>query len=190
MKIDWIRNVILTSVLLIVANNSVKAQVFTGFTAFKELIEYEGQRYLMEDIYQITSDSFDKLKIDKTIKEVDNDEGFMFVLTSYVFNEKKGVVITSFNSTSFSNNRHQFVNVNLTNQQYEELYNLFKELGKNGLAYNEHILKKFNDRLIVDVSKDGGGIISYILWVDNYSRHTFSTTKWDRAHKRHLKFVE
>ena len=57
------------------------------------MIEFEGQRYLMNDIYKITSTDYDKLRIDKTIVDIDEQEGFMFVLTSYQFNEKSGIVI-------------------------------------------------------------------------------------------------
>lgn len=167
----------------------IKAQVFTGFSAFKELIEYEGQRYLMENIYQIKSEDYDRLKIDKTIKEVDSDEGFMFVLTSYTFNGESGVVITSFNSTNFANTQHQFVNVHLTNDQYQDLYNTFNELANNNPKPDEHILRKYNDRLIVDVNR-GADFTYFTLWVDYHSRHTFTTSKWDRAYKRHNKFLE
>lgn len=179
----------LLAIVLLTTTHATKAQTFKGFSAFKELIEYEGQRYLMENIYQITPDDFDILKIDKTIKEVDSDEGFMFVLTSYKFNDKSGVVITSFNSTNFSDTRHLFTNIHLTNDQYIALYNTFIELEKSNPKSNEHILRKYNDRLIVDINSEAG-IVYFTLWVDTYSRHTFSTTKWDKAFKRHKKFLE
>lgn len=179
----------LTVFVMMFTATSIQAQVFTGFSAFKTLIEYEGQRYLMEDVYQIQSENFDKLKIDKTIQEIDSDEGFMFVLTSYTFNGVSGVVITSFNSTSFSNSQHQFVNVHLTNTQYEALFNTFKELEKNSPQSDEHILRKFNDRLIADVNNEGE-FINFTLWVDYYTRHTFTTEKWERAFKRYKKFTE
>ena len=173
----------------VLISTTVKAQVFKGFSAFKELIEYQGQLYLMDEIYDITSNGFDKLKIDKTIKEVDSDEGFMFVLTSYKFNNNSGVVITSFNSTNFTNSKHQFVNVHLTNSEYDKLYNTFIELENNKPGYNEHILVKFNNRLIIDINNSEGGVY-FTLWVDNYSRHTFTSSKWERAHKRYKKFIE
>ena len=175
-------------ILLIIINTNLNAQVFQGFKAFKELIEYEGQRYLMDDIYEITSITFDQLKVDKRIKEVDSDEGFMFVLTSYVFNGKSGVVITSFNSTNFQNTKHQFTNVHLTDEEHTEVYNIFISLKENKPATDVHILKKYNERLIIDVNNQGG-VLSYTLWVDTHSRHTFTQSKWDRAFKRYEKFV-
>ncbi len=180
---------LLTLMVPMTTVTSVQAQVFTGFSAFKALIEYEGQRYLMENIYQITSEDFDKLKIDKTIKEVDSNEGFMFVLTSYTFNDKSGVVITSFNSTSFSNTQYQFINVHLTGTEYEDLYKSFKELINSNPQTNEHILRKFNERLIVDVNNEDG-FLYFTLWVDYNNRHTFKTEKWDRAFKQYKKFTE
>ena len=175
--------------ILLFCSILTNAQTFQGLTAFKELIEYEGQRFLMDEVYDITKVDFDKLKIDKTIKEVDSDEGFMFVLASYVFNEKKGIVITSFSSRNFQNTKHNFVNVHLTDAEYRSLYNTFKELEKNQPNYDEHILRKFNERLISDANNEAG-IIYFTLWVDTYNRHTFTPSKWDRAFKRYKKFTE
>lgn len=174
-------------ILVFFIGNSLNAQVFKGFNSFKKIIEYEGQRYLMEDIFQITSVNFDKLKIDKTIEEIDDDEGFMLVVTSYVFNDKRGVVITSFNSTSFSNNQYQFVNVHLTDEEFEKLNITFKDLLKIKPKINEHKLRKFNTRLIVDVSTQFEGY--YTLWVDYHNRHTFKTLKWEKMYKRYKKFT-
>lgn len=178
----------ITITLILSIANTLNAQVFKGFSAFKELIEYEGQRYLMEEIYDIKSEDFDKLKIDKIIKEIDNDEGFMFVLCSYKFNDKTGTVITSLNSKSFFNDRFEFTNVHLTHKEYLNLYKTFKKLEENDINNEEHILRKFNDRLIVDVNTSEGSVY-FTLWVDVQNRHTFSRDKWDRALKRYNKFI-
>ena len=179
---------VLQVILFSIIFSNLNAQVFQGFKAFKEMIEYKGQRYLMEDIYQITYTDFDKLKIDKTIKEVDNDEGFMFVLTSYVFNGESGVVITAFNATNFQKTTHLFTNLHLNDRKYTEVYNAFLELEKNKLRADEHILRRFNERLTIDVCNDNG-FYNFVLWVDYHSRHTFTTSKWDRAFKRYQKFI-
>ena len=179
----------LTITLIFSIVNSLNAQVFRGFSAFKELIEFEGQRYLMDEIYDVKSEDFDKLKIDKTIKEIDNDEGFMFVLTSYKFNDMRGIVITSLNSKSFFNDRYGFTNVHLKHNEYLNLYENFIELEENDINNDDHILRKFNERLIIDVNKSEG-IVYFTLWVDNQNRHTFSRAKWDRALKRYKKYVE
>ena len=165
------------------------AQVFAGFGAFEKLIEFEGQRYLMEEIYEIKSTDYDKLKLEKTIQEIDRDEGFMFVLTSYVFNQKSGVVITSFNSTNFGNTSYQFVNVHLTYNEYVLLHNAFLELEKNKLNSNEHVLRSFNDELIIDVHNEYNYIL-FSLWVNNNNRHTLTKSKWEKAFKRFNNFIE
>lgn len=182
-----IRTFSLLCLATFLAMQNLSAQVFTGLTAFKQIIEYEGQRFLMADVYQITSTSFDRLKIEKTITETDASEGFMFVLTSYTFNNKSGVVITSFNSTNFERTKQNFTNVHLTDQEYTELYNLSIDLTKNLKKSDDHLLKKYKDRLIVDVNSFGG--YPYCtLWVDNYNRHTFAIDKWEKAYKRYTKF--
>jgi len=73
-------------------------QVFKGLTSFKDAIEWEGQRFLMDEIYNISSESIDTLRIEKILRDVDSNDGFMIVVTSYTFNQKTGVVLTSFNS--------------------------------------------------------------------------------------------
>jgi len=188
MNKSFLRSALTITLILSIAN-IVNAQVFKGFSAFKELIEYEGQRYLMEEIYDVKSEDFDKLKIDKTIKEIDNDEGFMFVLCSYKFNDKTGIVITSLNSKSFFNDRFEFKSVHLTHEEYLNLYETFKKLEENDMDNEEHILRKFSDRLIVDVNKSVGAVY-FTLWVDIQNRHTFSRDKWDRALKRYNKFIK
>lgn len=177
-----------TIFLVILSYNFAQAQVFEGFRAFKTLIEYEGQRYLMEDIYKITPTDFDLMTVEKTIKEVDNDEGFMFVLTSYTLNGNSGVVFTSFNATNFSKTNHLFTNVHLTHEEYQSLYNIFISLAGNPPKKNEHKLRRFNERLIADVHKDE--FVYYTLWVDTQNRHTFTPSKWDKAYSRYLKFIE
>ncbi|MBP6532135.1 MAG: hypothetical protein KA285_02565 [Bacteroidia bacterium] len=177
------------AISIVVNNFNANAQVFTGFNAFKNIIEYEGQRYLMDEIYEISIKDYDKLIIDKTISEIDAEEGFMFVLVSYKFNDKTGVVITSFNSVSFDNLHYQFRNVHLTNEEFTNLYETFWTLAKNKIADDEHMLKTFNDRLILDVYYEAG-FLKYALWVDNYSRHTFEAAKLDKVITRYRKFVE
>ena len=185
-KIYTFAFVLVLSFLTISSN--LNAQVFSGIAAFKNIIEYEGQRFLMDEVYKITSTDFDKMKISKTITETDYTEGFMFVLTSYTFNGKSGVVITSFNSTNFQNSQLRFTNIHLTHLEYSDLVNAFESLAKNDTKADEHLLNRFNDRLILDVNNEAGSVY-YTLWVDNYSRHTFMTTKWDRAFNLYNKFI-
>lgn len=166
----------------------LKGQTFQGFDAFTALIEYEGQRWLMNEIYTVTLINYDKLKIEKTIVEKDSEQGFMFVLTSYVYNGNKGVVITSFNSVDFYNSKHYFTNIHLTDKEYTDLYNTFIEIDKHDLEENEHLLRAYNDRLIVDIHRING-FENYTLWVDINRRHTFTKSKWDKAYSRYQKFI-
>lgn len=179
---------VICALIILTVSSNLNAQVFSQFDAFKELIEYEGQRFLMDDILHLTETEIDELRIEKTIKEVDSKEGFMFVLTSYVFNGKSGVIITSFNSTSFQNDRYSFRNVHLLHKDFETLHNTFFELKSQNPKYNEHYLRRFNDRLIVDVTFENAST-QFILWVDDLSRHTFSVSKWERAFRKYEKFI-
>jgi len=168
----------------------LKSQVFTGLNAFKEILEYEGQRFLMDEVYDIKASGFDRMKIDRTIIEVDSHEGFLLALVSYSFNGKTGVVITSFNGTNFQKTNYQFVNIHLSHEEFTDLNNSFLSLRENKIEKNEHLLKKFNNRLILDVNVSESGFGYYILWVDTYNRHSFTPKKWEKAFNRYNKFVK
>lgn len=170
------------------------AQTFTGaggsgFGAFKQLIEFESQRFLMTEVYHVSDSRFDQLVVEKTIQEIDETEGFMFVMTCYRFNGNTGVVLTAFNSKNLSNTAYGFRNVHLTSDAFQRLSALVAE----GLKFDQskkkvHHLKKYDERLTVDLSIIDVGV--YVtLWVDGISRHTFSDEKWERANKRFMAFI-
>lgn len=178
---------ILLLAITIIPFGAINSQVFTDmFDNYEKIIEYEGQKFLMREILNISSKDFDMLRIDKTIKESDKSEGFMFILTSYTFNGKSGVVISSFNATNFAQTNYSFVNVHLTDEEFTSLHNQFKELDDKLPTRNIHGLKIFDERLTIDVCRKTE--MEYTLWVDNYSRHTFTKMKWDKAYKRYTKF--
>lgn len=186
---------ILLSLFLLSTILEANGQTFKGLTAFKDLIEFEAQRFLMEEIYNISSEDEVSLKISRTIKDIDETEGFMFVLTSYVYDGQIGAVITTFNTTNQPEADYSFVNIHFTESEFENLYNSLKQIPVEELKEtDDHVLKRFNDRVILDkwVSGQSNDVlyIQYTLWIDNRTRHTFSRSKWDRAFEKHLKFVE
>ena len=179
---------------LFIASDRATGQTFTGtggsgFGAFKQLIEFESQRFLMTEVYQVSASQFDQLVVEKTIQEIDETEGFMFVMTCYRFNGNTGVVLTAFNSRNLVNTAYGFRNVHLTSEQFQSLNALVAQ----GMTLQQakekiHHLKKFDDRLTVDLNVIDVGV--YVtLWVDGISRHTFSDEKWARANKRFVQFA-
>lgn len=189
MKTKWILFTVLVTLFLGGTNRKLHAQVFSGFDAFAKIIEFEGQRFLMDEVYKVTTTNIEHLFIDKTFTEIDRAEGFMFVLTSYIYNDKRGAVFTAFNSISFQNDKHLFTNIHVTNQELIELNELIEKIVSNKIQPNEHLLKVFNERLIVDINKTES-FTYIILWVDIHSRHTFTEGEWYKAFKRYQKFVE
>lgn len=183
--------------ILLLISISATSQTFSGFNAWRKLIEFEGQRYLMSEVYNISKDSSSTLQIEKTIQEYDQNEGFMFVLTSYVFNGKTGVVITAFNSISLDNSHARFVNIHLSSAQFSSLNSQIEILKSNSSSggpmgqkkKEERVLKRFNDRIIIDVLNQGDGFYKYSIWIDTYSRHTFGDAKWEKAFKKHKRFI-
>ena len=170
--------------LFIISIQTTHCQVFTGLEAFKNIIEFESQRYLMNEVYGISTQKADQLAIDRLIVETDNTEGFMFVMTAYKFNGEEGIVFTSFNSRNFGNTEYHFINVHLSKAEFENLNLKAIELGENTKDKSFHQLFKFNERLTIDVFYNERDFASIALWIDQYNRHTFTTTKWDKALNR------
>jgi hypothetical protein len=166
------------------------AQTFSGFNAFKKLIEFEGQRFLMDEVYEVTSTDFDLLRIERTINEFDDNEGFMIVFASYVFNGKSGVVISAFSSRNLVNSSYSFTNIHLTTEEYIALYDLVSVMKKWPKKSNEQVLRRFNNRITLSLEETINGDAQIVLWIDNTSRHSFLDSKWDRAYRRHMKFIE
>ena len=164
-------------------------QVFKGITSFKEAIEWEGQRYLMDEIYNISSESIDTLRIEKILRDVDSNTGFMIVVTSYTFNQKTGVVLTSFNSISFDNSKQIFRNVHLDSDEFNQLNKTILLLRSKSPYGDKHLISRFNNRIILDVKQPADRIYEYIIWIDNYCRHSFTESNWERAMKKHEKFI-
>lgn len=165
-------------------------QSFKGYSAFKKLIEFESQRFLMEEKLQISSSNFEELRIDKRIEEIDDMEGFMFVLTCYRFKETCGVVLTAFNSQNLSSTTYGFRNVHLAREEFIRLHDII--VGGLGINHDKggmQYVRRFNDRIIVDIYSNATGTF-VTLWIDGLSRHTFTEEKWGRAHKRFQSFLE
>jgi hypothetical protein len=174
----------------------MNAQNFTGFNSWKNLIEYEGQRFLMFDIFDLNAEDVDRLKLTKSIQEIDSDEGFMIVFTSYKFNANSGLVITAFNSQNHVNSDFGFVNINLSQGEvmglHQEILRRAQDIGLEDV----HDIIKFNDRITIDIhcvmesQSYGEKYYDIILWIDGHTRHNFTKAKWDRAMKKHQSFLE
>ena len=169
--------------------NSSIAQNFSGEDAFIRIMEYEGQRFLMAEVFNVDSINYDTLRIEKNVIDIDGNEGFKIVITIYKFKGQSGVVITSFNSVSIDNKTHEFRNVHLSHNEYLKLNEMFIQLEKARPIGDQHLLKMFNNRLTCELIYDTGAFY-YLLWVDNQNRHTFTTSKWNKAMQSYMKFIE
>ena len=155
------------------------------------MIEFEGQRYLMDDVYTISEDRISELTIEKTIKETDQNGGFLFVLTSYSFNGETGVVITSaVERLDVANTpKNYFKNIHYTTEEFNQLNTLVQQLLYQAVKYNTSYLQRFDEHIIVDVLKYSEEAYEISLWIDLDRRHMFTKSKWIEAVKRHKKFT-
>jgi hypothetical protein len=187
---------LLISSFLLIGGGEVNAQNFSGFNAWKTLIEYEGQRFLMYNVFNINEENSAKLKLTKSIQEIDDDEGFMIVFTSYQYGDNSGVVITAFNSQNHVNSNFGFININLNQSELMSLNQAILNQVEDVIVNDVHHLLKFNDRITVDVhctnqsQSTGEKYYDIILWIDGHTRHSFTPAKWNRALKKHQSFLQ
>lgn len=182
----WVYRAFFTIILL--HANQLIAQEFKGFDAFERAIEYEGQKFLLNS-FEITSTGYDLLKLDITAKEIDSQDGFMFVITSFVLNDEKGIVITAFRALDNNGQSiNEFTNLLLTDLEYKQLNDSITKLGQTVIP-DVHLIQKFNTNIILEV-KPQFDVMQYVFWINKNSRHSISAQKWERAFKRYSKFVE
>ena len=79
---------------------------------------------------------------------------------------------------------------------YSEVLKILEEIEELWQLYinNSKVIESiFHSYIgIIDVVKKSkeGANYDFIIWVDNYSRHTFNEGKWNTAFRRFQKFVE
>ena len=191
-KITTMKQKMLLLVLLpFFVMNFAYTQTFVGFKAAKRISEYQGQRFLMTEVYDITSAKIDELALKETFVHEDNDEGFIIKINSYKFNEKRGIAISSFFSQSFNGELNYYVNIHLSDNEFERLDRLINILMEKESEKPYHLLTRFNDRIVVDVKANSNSSVpSIIIWVDNHSRHSFNKLQWKELIKQHNKFLD
>jgi hypothetical protein len=182
-------NVMKTTTLLFITILISGQGLAQSFTTYEKMSEFEAQRYLMTEIYDVSSEQIDELRIDFTYKEVD-PEGFIFRLTSYEFNGKQGVVITSLNTHDVIGDLYEFQNIHLTRKEFEDLNQKFSLMEMNIAKKNTNYILRFNEQLIFEVSRSGeASPISYNLWVEGKVRHSLYKDRWNTAFNRFQKFM-
>jgi hypothetical protein len=162
-----------------------------NFSSYAKTSEFEAQRFLMDEVYEISSTQIDTLRIDFTHKEID-PEGFIFRLTSYEFNGNLGLVITTMNTYDvLADNIYKFKNIHLTREEFEQLNRKFISLEVNHTDKKTNLLQRFNERFIFEVAGNpSSGTISYNLWIENKNRHNFRKEDWATIYKRFQDFVD
>jgi len=152
--------------------------------------EFEAQRFLMNEIYEISSTQIDQFRIDFTFKEID-PEGFILRLTSYEFNGEFGVIITALNTYDVVGDLYKFKNIHLSKKEYEDLNMKFTFLEMNLEDKKTNLLQRFDDSFIFEVtSNPSNGSISYNLWIENENRHNIEKGDWVSTYKRFPEFVQ
>jgi hypothetical protein len=161
------------------------------FNSYERRSEFEAQRFLMNEIYEISSTHVDILRIDFTYSEVD-PEGFIIRLTSYEFNGEFGVVITTMNSyDNLSDHIYNFKNINLTKKEFEDLNRKFTLLEMNNADENTNLIQRFDERFIFEVTRQPTqGAVFYNLWIGNENRHNFKKEDWVKTYRKFQKFVQ
>lgn len=176
--------------IIFLSTGDVTAQRFTGFQAAKRASEYEAQRFLMQDVFDVSDVNNTELQLEQCAEFKDDDHSFIFVMTAYQWNGEIGVVITSLvvKGNWDKSDVWQFKNVKLTESEYNSLNIIFAELTSLGQKTDGHQLRRLKQGLVAEFSKDWLGE-DIILWVDD-NRHAFSVDNWNAFYKRFAQFKQ
>lgn len=182
-----------TLIILLLTQQGLKAQSFSGLRPFKKLVEFESQRHLLNNVYQVSHDRFNELKIEKIVEDYDMEYGFMFVIAFYTFDSNSGMIISSFRETLVAptmNEVSKLANLHLSEDEIVEISSLFGK-AQNELSANNSddkaLVIQFNDRLMFEFVHREGYDPEIIFWIDNHHRHSVSATKWNRALRKYSK---
>ena len=197
-RYDFVIKLVLLGIFL-VSSSTLSAQTFFGteWSVLKNLAEYESQRYLMSEIIELSNEKTGKLQLEKVFQDYDSDGGFIFLMTSYVYENKSGVVITSMARGAIVTEPMTFFrHLHLSTKELNDLNTLLEEMGETAVDVNssktrwgvpetQH-LRVFNKRLIVDIDIDPNFFTpDYSFWIDIQNRHQMTYKSWKKAFKRH-----
>jgi len=147
-------------------------------------LEFHAQRYLMNEIYEISSTGIDNLRLEHIYSEDDNE--FILRLSAYEFNGAKGIVINTLNLYDIA--RYKATTIHLTKEEFEDLNKRFSFLELNQTNKDENLIQRFNENLIFEVAYfETVEQVYYNLWIDNTTRHSFMKEVWSDTY---LKFTE
>ena len=167
---------------------SISGQQFSGFRWAKRASEYEAQRFLMHDVYEVSSAEITELDIKQCGEYLNENEGFIFVLTAFRWKEQTGVVMTSLVMKNWGTNGEgfEFVNVMLTEKEYNNLNRTFAELAATKTRDNGHQILRFDNGFIAEYVNDINGK-DVRLWIGE-NRHSFTIEGWNGFYKRFALF--
>jgi len=167
-------------------NNKAFCQEFKQYQ-YEEMLEYYAQSFLMNEVYQINSNGYDSLYIDKLITEWDQHEGFAFTFIAYSFNDKIGMIISS-SRTAYPTGL-EYTIIHLPNDEVLKLRKIIIEISSSKQKENyAKRLNRLNERIIVE-STFVNNERAIVIWIDGHNRHSITLGKWERAYKRYEKFV-
>ena len=191
--VDGVKTFLTAVIILLFTVQCTEAQQFSGLRPFKKLVEFESQRFLLNNVYQVSHDRFNELKIEKIVEDYDMEYGFMFVIAFYTFESNSGMIISSFRETLIApamNEVTKLVNLHLSEEEIVKISSMFAE-AQNMYSENKlddkSLVRQFNDRLMLEFIFRDGYDPEIIFWIDNHHRHPVSATKWNTALRKYSK---
>lgn len=166
------------------------------YSTMKSFIKLEGQRFLINNVYNLKSDKIDSLYLYHGIKDIDNyaDYGFYLAIKFYSFNDKIGAVLTSFRRTS--TNSEGYLNIHLDQNEIDSLLEKSKVIYKmtnydHKKANNmfKHHMVKFNDKIYLDYVRIDFDNQQLNLWLSNGNFHVLNNWRWDQIRYGYEKFI-
>ena len=154
-----------------------------NYTAYKQVIEYEAQRYLIEEVLKVSNEEKVKMKIIEISRNIDTYSGNMFRMIAYSFEGKKGIVATAFNVLKFDKDRNiQFVSTNITPQEVEQINTFYSSIDAKSMDKNDFHIYNLNDEIVINIYKSYSNK-KVELWLSELNKAEMSYRNWEQIYK-------
>lgn len=177
------------------------AQNWNPSESAEKQIMVEGRRYLFNHVFKVTSVGIDTLQTKLIWNDNNASDGLMLMIESYVYNSKKGVVLTSWHESAvfyseekrnyvkdkYVTESNQFSVTHIKSEEFSRINDIVLEI-KNAVkstSIHRSFLRKVNDSITIEFitnDKEGSEVA---LWIDGFTRHNMTFNQWQAVFAEH-----
>lgn len=185
---------------------TLSAQSWDPIKSAEKQIAFEGRKHLFNRVFQVTTIGLDTLQTNIIWKDNDASDGLMVVIESYLYNSKKGVVITTWNESAvfyserkrnyvrdkYITESNQFSVTHIDHIEFSKINDLINEIHRkiNNNATDGSYLRKFSDSITIEYINSSKDEPKLSIWIDGNTSHSLRFSEWESLFAAHLQNVK